>query len=189
MPSSTQYVKFVGRTAGSDLTNKLIVLNNVSIANAFRNIANWFQSIGIGTRSFNGYVFAGVGGAPAVNAVTFSSFVAADTVTLNGVTYTGSDTATTNVQIKTGGDDTSVALAFSNLINGISGAGVVITPPAKVNGIVRASSVLGVTTLTAIEPGAIGNLYTLAISAHGSVTGSTFASGTDGVIVPLAKGI
>lgn len=189
MPSSTQLVKIVGRTAGSNLTNKLIVLNNVSIANAFRNIASWFDGVSIGQRSFNGFVFAGVGGVAATNAITFSSFVATDTVTINGVTFTGSDTATTNVQIKTGGSDTTVATALVNLLNGIGGSGLAVTPPAKINGIVRATSVAGVVTLTAIEPGAIGNLYTLAISAHGSVTGATFASGADGVITKLAKGI
>lgn len=190
MPSSYQYVKFVGKTAGSDLTNKLIVLNNVSIANAFRNIGNWFDSIGSGSRSFNGYVFAGIGGVPAVNAITFSSIAAADTVTINGVVYTGSDTATTsNVQFKTGGTDTTAALSLARVINGISANGTSVTPPAKINGIIVASAALGVVTLTAVEPGAIGNLMTLAISAHGSVTGATFATGADGVITPLAKGI
>lgn len=190
MASPIQYVKFVGRTAGSDLTNKLIVLNNVSIANAFRNIGAWFESIGIGARDFNGYVFAGSAGVPSTNAVTFSSVVAADTVTINGVVYTGSDTATTsNVQFKTGGTDTTAALSLANVINGISANGTSVNPPAKINGIVMASAALGVVTLTAIEPGAIGNLYTLAISAHGSVTGATFASGADGVITALAKGL
>lgn len=190
MASPIQYVKFVGQTAGSDLTNKLIVLNNVSIANAFRNIGSWFESIGIGARSFKGYVFAGSGGVPATNAVTFSSIAAADTVTINGVVYTGSNSATTsNVQFKTGGTDTTAALSLANVINGTSANGTTVTPPAKINGIVTATAALGVVTITAVGPGAIGNLYTLAISAHGSVTGATFASGADGVITALAKGL
>ena len=182
MASPIEYLKVSGKTAGSTLTNKLTVLNNVSIANAFRNIGFFFESIGIGARSFNGSVFAGSGGVVATNAVTFSSFVAADTVTINGVVFTGSDTASTNVQIKTGGADGTVAASLVTLINSAKA-------PAKVLGILQATAVGAVVTINAIDPGAIGNLYTLAISAHGSVTGATFASGADGVITLLAKGI
>ena len=184
---TTQNIKIVGKTAGSSLTIPLAGLSYVSIANAFRNIGAWFESIGIGSRSFKGSVMAG--GVAAFNTITLSSFVAADTITVNGVVFTGSDSATTNVQIKTGGTDTTVATAFVNLLNGIGGSGLAVTPPAKINGVVTATSSAGVITLTALEPGAIGNLYTLAISAHGSVTAATFASGTDGTITNIAKGL
>jgi hypothetical protein len=180
MASPIENMKVIGKTAGSTLTNPLKIISNVSIANAFRNLGAWFESIGIGSRSFKGSVMAG--GVVATNAVTFSSFVAGDTVTINGVVFTGSDTASTNVQIKTGGSDTTVAQSLVSLINSA-------TAPAKVLGVLNASNVAGVVTINAIEPGAIGNLYTLAISAHGSVTGATFASGTDGTITLLAKGL
>ncbi len=182
MATPIQNMKISGKTAGSTLTIPLANLNNISIANAFRNIGSWFQSIGSGSRSFNGSVMAG--GVAAVNAVTFSSVVATDTVTINGVIYTGSDTSSTNIQFRTGGTDTTAAASLAAVINGSNG-----TPPAKINGVVTATSALGVVTLTAIEPGAIGNLYTLAISAHGSVTAATFASGADGTIINIAKGI
>lgn len=187
MSATTQNLKVVGKTAGSSLTVPLANLSNVSIANAFRNIGNFFQSIGIGSRSFKGSVMAG--GVAAFNTITLNSFVAADTITINGVEFTGSDTATTNVQILTGGSDTATAKALVNLLNGIGGDGGAVTPPAKINGVVTATSAAGVITLTALEPGAVGNLYTLAISAHGSVTGANFAGGTDGTIVNLAKGL
>ena len=187
--ATTQYIKIVGKTSGSNLTIPLINLVNVSVANAFRNIGSWFQSICGGSRTFNGYVFAGSTGVRAAQTVTFSSFVSGDTVTVNGVEYTGSDSASTNVQILTGGNDASVATAFAALINGRSGAGVVITPPAKVNGILSAEASSATVTLTALEPGEIANLYTLAISAHGSVGGAVFAGGVDGTITKLVKGI
>lgn len=186
MPT-TENIKIVGKVAGSTLSVPLTNLKNMSIANAFRNIGSWFQSIGIGTRSFKGSVMAG--GVAAFNTITLSSFVAADTITINGVVFTGSDTATTNVQIKTGGSDTTVAAALVNLLNGIGGSGLSVTPPAKINGVVTATNVAGVITLTALEPGSIGNLYTLAISAHGSVTAAVFAGGTEGTITNLAKGL
>ena len=186
MPT-TQNIKIIGKTAGSSLANPLKYLGDSSIANAFRNIGRWFDSIGIGTRSFKGSVMAG--GVAAFNTITLSSFVASDTITINGVVFTGSDTATTNVQIKTGGTDTTVALALVNLLNGTGGSGLAVTPPAKINGVVTATNVAGVITLTSLEPGEIGNLYTLAISAHGSVTAAVFAGGTEGTITNLAKGL
>lgn len=181
-PNPITYMRVSGKTAGSNLADKLKVLNNVSIANAFRNIGDWIQSVGIGARSFNGVVHAG--GTPSSQTVTFASFVAGDTVTINGVVFTGSDTASTNVQIKTGAGttNTTVALSFANLINSA-------TAPAKILGVVQATAALAVTTLTWMEPGAIGNLGTAAISAHGSVGGATFTSGADGTITLLAKGI
>jgi hypothetical protein len=174
-----------GRTAGSSLVTKLAVLNNVSIANAFRNIAAWFDAVGIGARSFNGAVHAG--GTPATNAVTFSSIANGDTVTLNGVVLTAETSgATGNNQFNIGGSDAQAAINLAALINSP-------TAPAKILGVVYATvanpGTGKVVTINSTEPGAIGNLYTLAISAHGSVTGATFASGADGTITLLAKGI
>lgn len=178
-------VRITGITKGSSLLLILTNLTNVSIANAFRNIGNWFQSIGIGTRSFNGFVHAG--GTQAVNAVTFSSFVDGDTVTVNGVTLTGKNAPTGNNQFAIGATDTITAFNFAQLING--GAAGNTATPAKVWACVTAAAAAAVATLTAQETGAIGNLYTLAISAHGTVTGATFASGADGTITKLAKGM
>jgi len=184
MATPIQYVRITGKTAGSDLTLKLSNLTNVSIANAFRNIGQWFMSIGQGVRTFNGFVH--VGGTQAVNAVTFAAFVDSDTVTINGVTLTGKTTPTTAAQFAIGATDTITAINFSNVVNGLGSFGA---PAAKIWGVVTASPAAAVATLTAQETGAIGNLYTLAISAHGSVTGANFASGADGTITAIAKGI
>lgn len=183
MPTS-QAVRITGITAGSSLTNKLAVLNNVSIANAFRNIGAWFESVGMGMRSFNGFVH--VGGTQAVNAITFSSFAAADTVTINGVVLTGRASPTLAAEFTVGATDTATAINLARVINGL---GAIAVPPAKIWGVVTATASGAVVTLTAQETGTIGNIYTLAISAHGSVTGATFASGADGTIQALAKGI
>jgi phage tail sheath gpL-like len=189
MATPIQAVRITGKTAGSDLTNKLAVLANVSIANAFRNIGAWFESIGIGTRLFNGFVH--VGGTQATNTVTFSSFADGDTLTINGVVLTGKTTVATANQFQLGATDAGTA---ANLVyylaNGKPSVSSTLgAPGAKVWGVVTGVAASNVVTLTAQETGAIGNLYTLAISAHGSVGGANFSSGADGTIIALAKGI
>jgi hypothetical protein len=177
-------VNVTGITAGSSITIPLANLANVSIANAFRNIGSWFQSIGIGTRTFKGFVH--VNGTAAINKITFSSFVATDTVTINGVTMTGRATPTLAAEFTIGATDTITA---ANLVKVINGSGTIAVPPAKIWGVVSATSSGAVVTLTSLVTGTIGNLMTLAISGHGSVTGANFASGADGTITSLAKGL
>ena len=173
-----------GITKGSSLLLPLQYLTQMSIANAFRNIGDWFKSIGIGSRSFNGFVHAG--GTQAYDAVTFSSFVATNTVTINGVVLTGRATPTLVSEFTVGASDTITA---QNLANVINGKGTIGNPPSKIWGVVSASASGNVVTITSLQPGAIGNLMTLAISANGSVTGANFANGADGTITQLAKGM
>lgn len=179
----TQNLKIIGKTCGITLARSILNAGNVSIANTFRNISDFFMGIAMGSRGFNGYVSAN--GAVATNAVTFSSLANNDTVTVNGVTYTAKTSGASGVQqFNLGGSDTAAATNFAAVLNGSAGQ-----PPAKIFGVVTASSAAAVVTINAIEPGAVGNLYTLAISAHGSVTGANFAGGTDGTITALSKGL
>jgi hypothetical protein len=182
----TQTIKIVGKTCGSTLGRSILNAGNVAIANVFRNIGEFFSSIGIGTRGFNG--FCSAGGVAATDAVTFSSFVNTNTVTVNGVVFTAAASPASNVQFKVGTNDTGTALNFAARINNTDGSAYG-APPAKVWGVVQATSAAAVATLTAVEPGAIANLYTLAISANGSVTGATFAGGTDGTVTYISKGL
>lgn len=187
MPSVTTYVRVSGKTAGSSLVDKLKVLNNVSIANAFRNIAVWFDAVAIGGRSFNGFVNAG--GTPSTDTITFSSFANTNTVTINGVVFTGTTAApVSNVTFQIGTSDTITAANLVRLLNNTTG-NAFGPPPAKVWGVVQATSAGAVVTLTATEPGTITNLYTLAISLNGSVGSANFTGGADGTITFLAKGI
>ena len=182
----TQTVKIVGKTCGATLARGILNAGNVAIANVFRNIGEFFTTIGIGSRGFNGYVSAG--GVQAYDAVTFSSIANADTVTVNGVVFTAKTAGTQSgvQQFSIGTSDTAAATNLAARINNTDGVGA---PPAKVFGVVTALAAAGVVTITAVEPGAIGNLYTLAISAHGSVTGANFANGTDGTVTYLSKGL
>jgi hypothetical protein len=181
MSSPTEFVKTYGNTCGTTLglpfgTNVL----NVATANAFRNLSNYFEGIAVGARGFNGYVVKG--GVQASGTVTFSSIAAADTVTINGVIFTASASPTTNIQFLVTGGDTVAAAALAAKINAS-------TAPNKIVNVVSATSALGVITLTFLETGQIGNLGTLAISAHGSVSGINFTGGTDGTVTALRKGL
>jgi phage tail sheath gpL-like len=179
MPYTSQYMKVFGKTAGSDLCNKLLVLNNVSIANAFRNIGKWFEDVAIGARTFNGEVIAN--GVPASGTVTFTAIVATDTVTVGGVVFTAVAAGATNNQFNVGGSQAITAANFAAAIEASTTSGVQSNLSAVANG--------AVITITVEEPGTIGNFLSLAISAHGTVSAATLTGGTDGTITPLAKGI
>lgn len=177
MAATTQNMKIVGHTAGSTLTIPLQNLTAVSIANAFRNIGSWFQSIGIGSRTFYGGVYAN--GAVASGTITLSSFVAGNTVTINGVVLTSAASPSGQSQFLSTGGDTVVAAAIAACINAHTSLYTVVS----------ATSALGVVTVSMLEPGLIGNLGTLAISANGSVSGANLTGGTDGTYTALAKGL
>ena len=136
--------------------------------------------------------------------VTCASVVSTDTLVINGVTLTVADspTAGTPESVKTGSSDTVMA---ENLMNAIaksnkfdhslyvvSAASGVLT--IDYYGSLTISSTGGTMTVASktvvidcLTPGQIGNLCTLAISAHGSVTGANFASGTEGTEVLFDK--
>jgi len=108
----------------------------------------------------------------ATGTVTLASFVADDTVTINGVVLTGKASPAGEAQFAVGVSDTADAAALAAAINAHSTLSLMVV----------ASSALGVVTLTAILPGYLGNAVTLAISAHGSVSAARMAGGTNGAV-------
>lgn len=182
MSSPIQFVKTYGSTCGISLGDSFgSGVQNVSIANAFRNLGKFFEGVGMGARGYNGYVVQG--GTQASGTVTFSSLANNDTVTVNGVVFTAKTSgATGNNQFNLGASDTAAAINFAAVLNS-TGA------PNKIVNVVSASPAAAVTTITFLETGQIGNLGTLAISAHGSVSGGNLTGGTDGTTTPLAKGL
>jgi len=99
---------------------------------------------------------------------------------------TGRATPTLAAEFTIGATDAATA---TNLAAVINGKGTIAVPPSKIWGVVSASASGAVVTITVLQPGAIGNLMTLAISANGNVTGANFAGGVDGTITQLAKGL
>lgn len=111
--------------------------------------------------------------------VTLSSHIAGDTVTVNGVVLTASSTLQDATHYKIGATDAATAINLATCINA-----------ASVNTVVFAAQ--DTTTSTKVNvwcryPGTVGNLCTLAISAHGSVVAP--AGGTDGTFINIASGL
>lgn len=106
----------------------------------------------------------------ATGTVTLSSHVATNTVTVNGVSFACVASGATGAQYNVGADDTETAVNLAAALNANS----------TLDGMVVATSALGVVTLTALVPGELGNAVTLAISANGSVSAARMAGGTNG---------
>lgn len=151
----------------ADLTRKLISGNRFS---------SGLKLEGYITRIVSGInqaqVYVGVDAVKASGTITLSAHVATDTVTINGVVFTCVASGATGNQYNQGGSDTISATNLAAAINA--------SVTAKVQGYVVASSSGAVVTVTANRPGVLGNMCTLAISAHGSASGATLAGGTDG---------
>lgn len=96
---------------------------------------------------------------------------ATDTVTIGGVTFTGSSTPTGDEQFETDGDDTADAAALAAKINA----------HPTLSKVVSATSALGVVTVTCLLKGVVGNFITLAETGSTiTISGSTLAGGTGG---------
>lgn len=104
--------------------------------------------------------------------VTFlGTFVATDTVTVMGVTFTGTLTPTTNVQFLTyaGGDAVKTAQNFAAKVNAHPDVGALVT----------ATTAGAVVTITSKYTGGVGNYITLAQGGgHATVSAGTLAGGT-----------
>lgn len=119
-----------------------------------------------------GFAKLSTGAIQSSGTITLSSMVATDTVTVNGVVFTCVASGATGNQFNVGGSDTITATNLAKAINA--------SVTAKIINVVTASSALAVVTVTAVQPGLQGNMNTLAISAHGSVSGAFTTGGTDG---------
>lgn len=111
-----------------------------------------------------------INAARATGTITLSANAATDTVTVNGTVFTAISGAPSAVQYDISGGDTTGAASLAAQINATTALAAMVT----------ATSALGVVTLTAVLPGSMGNAFTLAISAHGSVSAARMASGTNG---------
>lgn len=159
----------------SGLTNTLVENQGDAWATC-RDIANYFDGAAVGNKSINMTIQIAVA---ATGTVTFSSIAAADTVTIGGTVYTGSDTPTGAVQFLTGTTDTLSAVSLASVVNANTTS----------NKLVKATSSGAIVTLTAVQPGTSGNLIDIAISAHGSVSAATLTGGSVGAQVVISEGL
>lgn len=118
-------------------------------------------------------IILGLNAVQASGTVTLSSHVATNTVTINGTVFTAVASGATGNQYNVGADSVTAA----NLAAAINAS---VT--ANISGLVTAAAVSNVVTITAVTPGLLGNLITLAISANGSVSGANATGGTQGSV-------
>lgn len=158
-------------THGSEAQYDLERLLQAETGNRFQagqRLMAYVRAIMAGHR--NAKVQIGTGAVKASGTITLSSHIATNTVTVNGITFTCVASGATGNQYNVGGDDTATAVNLAAALNA----------NATLDGMIIATSALGVVTLTALFPGEIGNAITLAISANGSVSAARMASGTNG---------
>lgn len=116
----------------------------------------------------------------ATGTVTVAAANVADTVTIDGVVFTAVASGATGNQFNQGGTDTADAASLVSAINANT----------TLDGRILASNVAGVVTLTALEPGELGNSISLA-SSNGTrlaVSGAALAGGTNGTEYSFAFG-
>lgn len=132
-------------------------------------LKQYFNRITSGIRP--GVVQTKVNCAKASGTITLSSFVATDIVTVNGIAFTCKASGATGLtEFNVGGDDTASAVSLASILNAHT----------TLDGMIIASSALSVVTVSALVPGEMGNALTIAISAHGSVSGARLTGGTNG---------
>lgn len=144
---------------------------------ALRKLSTIFGKFALGV--YNSQTIITTGQTRASGTVTLSSFAAADTVTINGTVLTGSATPSGTAQFLTTGGDTVVAAALALCINN----------NPTLDGQVIATSAAAVVTVTCVVAGLLGNLCTLAISAHGTVSGAVMTGGTEGSSGVISHGL
>ena len=111
----------------------------------------------------------------ATGTFTFTGAATADdTVLINGVTFTAKASGAGANEFNIGLDETATA---ANLA-----ASIVASTTALIAGYVKATSALGVTTMTAVTPGLAGNLMTIAVGVDfGTVNTASGARLTGGL--------
>lgn len=146
----------------------------------YRKLETLIGQLGLGVFSSNLKVVPNL--VAASGTVTFSALANNDTVTVNARIYTAKTSGATGLQqFNLGASDTAAATNFAAILNADTST--------QIKGAVTAASALGVTTITAVVPGNIGNACTLAISAHGSVSGANLTSGTEGTTATYVHGL
>lgn len=146
----------------------------------YRKLETLIGQLGLGVFSSNLKVVPNL--VAATGTVTFSSLANNDTVTVNARIYTAKTSGAAGLQqFNLGANDTAAAVNFAAIVNADTST--------QIKGVVTASPAAAVTTITAVVPGNTGNACTLAISAHGSVSGANLTAGTEGTTATYVHGL
>lgn len=142
-------------------------------------LVNFLRGAMIGARSVSAIISVNDGTAVAASGtVTLSSLANNDTITVAGVVFTAKTSGASGAaQFNLGANDTAAA----------SAAAVIMNANTSLTNVVTASAASGVITITAVNAGQAGNQLGIAISAHGSVSGSgKLTSGAEPVTLSAA---
>jgi len=154
-------------SATADAQRDLIAESNNQMLAGLK-IKDFFKTLISGIRP--GSIQTKVNCAKASGTITLAAFVQNDTITINGVGFTGKDSPAAATEFQTGVSDTATAASFATVAN----------TNATLDGMVIVTSATSVITITALVPGELGNAVTTAISAHGTAAGARLTGGTNG---------
>lgn len=167
------FIKMLVYVPDSSVTmTSLLGINTTANQFSMSMVEKLIGDLRIGCQS--GVLGISTGAVQASGKITLSSFVATDTITVNGRVYTGRAVPSGAQEFLIGIDDTATAANFVSKLNADTNTAVYRQ--------VIGTSAAAIVTVTATNPGIEGNLMTLAISAHGSVS-TAVAGGTDGNLV------
>lgn len=167
----------------ANINNLVIVTQNAATGDAQRDLiaeTGYWMLAGLKLKDYFKMIVSGIRPASvqtktncvkATGTITFSSFANNDTFTVHSVVFTAKTSGATGAfQINLGADDTAAAANAVTAINA----------DTTLDGLVLATSALGVITITALIPGELGNTVATAISAHGTASATYLAGGTNG---------
>lgn len=119
----------------------------------------------------------------ATGAFTFTGLPSdAETLTINGVTFTARTSGATGDEFNIGADATATATNMAAAVNASVTAGIV--------GVVSATSAAGVVTITSVVGGFVGNSIPITESMTNlAVSGALLTGGAEGTTILLASGI
>lgn len=140
-------------------------------------LMKWMKGVVSGMNG--GVVTVLAGAVKASGTATLVSVVATDSITIAGTTLTAVASGATSAQFNVGANDTATAANLAAAINANT----------ALQGIVDATSALGVVTITAAKPGKLGNL--IAVTKTGStitLSGAALTGGTEGTSSKFAYG-
>lgn len=136
-------------------------------------LARYLKAVAGGVLSAS--VVVGTDAVRASGTATFESVAATDTLTVNGVAFACVASGATGNQFNVGASDTISAANCAAKINAAA--------DATIAGKVTASAADGVITITAVDPGVAGNVFTLAQSGdHITLSEANLENGSNGTV-------
>ena len=134
-------------------------------------LSSWVRGIESGIHRAKVSIQTGANAPVAASATATLVSCATDTITIGGITFTGSGSPSGELQFETDGNDTADAAALAAAINAHS----------TLSKVVSATSAAGVVTITCLIPGVIGNFITLSETGTTiTVSAAALAGGTGG---------